>query len=94
MESYRPIRNTIRRVRNRLAKVTVRHDLAMTGFLLSMLVTTLIWYEKKLYLDSGIRGLLIWTFTDLVMLAALVVVTANLTVDLLYGWLDPRIRYA
>ena len=30
----------------------------------------------------------------LVLLAALVVVTANLVVDLLYGWLDPRIRYA
>ena len=30
----------------------------------------------------------------LVLLAALVVVTANLVVDILYGWLDPRIRYA
>lgn len=28
----------------------------------------------------------------IVLLAALTMVTANLTVDLLYGWLDPRIR--
>jgi peptide/nickel transport system permease protein len=30
---------------------------------------------------------------NLVMFIAIVVVLANLTVDLLYGWLDPRIRY-
>ena len=30
---------------------------------------------------------------NLVMFIAIVVVVANLTVDLLYGWLDPRIRY-
>jgi len=30
---------------------------------------------------------------NLVMFIAVVVVLANLTVDLLYGWLDPRIRY-
>ena len=30
---------------------------------------------------------------NLVMFIAVVVVFANLTVDLLYGWLDPRIRY-
>ena len=30
---------------------------------------------------------------NLVMFIAIVVVIANLTVDLLYGWLDPRIRY-
>jgi peptide/nickel transport system permease protein len=30
---------------------------------------------------------------NLVMFIAVVVVVANLTVDLLYGWLDPRIRY-
>jgi len=30
---------------------------------------------------------------NLVMFIAVVVVAANLTVDLLYGWLDPRIRY-
>jgi peptide/nickel transport system permease protein len=30
---------------------------------------------------------------NLVMFMAIVVVIANLTVDLLYGWLDPRIRY-
>jgi ABC-type dipeptide/oligopeptide/nickel transport system permease component len=27
------------------------------------------------------------------MFMAIIVVIANLTVDLLYGWLDPRIRY-
>jgi peptide/nickel transport system permease protein len=31
---------------------------------------------------------------NLVMLIAAVVVLANLTVDLLYAWLDPRIRYS
>jgi peptide/nickel transport system permease protein len=30
---------------------------------------------------------------NLVMFIAIVVVLANLTVDMLYGWLDPRIRY-
>lgn len=30
---------------------------------------------------------------NLVMFIAIVVVLANLTVDLVYGWLDPRIRY-
>jgi len=30
---------------------------------------------------------------NLVMFIAIVVVVANLSVDLLYGWLDPRIRY-
>jgi peptide/nickel transport system permease protein len=30
---------------------------------------------------------------NLVMFIAIVVIIANLTVDLLYGWLDPRIRY-
>jgi peptide/nickel transport system permease protein len=30
----------------------------------------------------------------LVMLVALTMVTANLTVDLLYGWIDPRMRHA
>ena len=30
---------------------------------------------------------------NLVMFIAIVVVIANLSVDLLYGWLDPRIRY-
>jgi peptide/nickel transport system permease protein len=30
---------------------------------------------------------------NLVMFIAIVVVLTNLTVDLLYGWLDPRIRY-
>lgn len=30
---------------------------------------------------------------NLVLFIAIVVVLANLTVDLLYGWLDPRIRY-
>ena len=30
---------------------------------------------------------------NLVMFIAIVVVVANLTVDILYGWLDPRIRY-
>ncbi len=31
---------------------------------------------------------------NLVMLIAIVVILSNLLVDLLYGWLDPRIRYA
>jgi ABC-type dipeptide/oligopeptide/nickel transport system permease component len=28
------------------------------------------------------------------LLFAMVIVLANLLVDLLYGWLDPRVRYA
>jgi peptide/nickel transport system permease protein len=30
----------------------------------------------------------------LVMFIAVVVILSNLLVDLLYGWLDPRVRYA
>jgi peptide/nickel transport system permease protein len=36
-----------------------------------------------------------YTLTQaLVMLTVTVFVLSNLVVDLLYGWLDPRIRYA
>jgi peptide/nickel transport system permease protein len=31
---------------------------------------------------------------NLVMFIAVVVIVSNLVVDLLYGWLDPRVRYA
>jgi peptide/nickel transport system permease protein len=31
---------------------------------------------------------------NLVMFTAIVVILSNLVVDLLYGWLDPRVRYA
>jgi peptide/nickel transport system permease protein len=30
---------------------------------------------------------------NLVMFIAIVVILSNLLVDLLYGWLDPRVRY-
>jgi peptide/nickel transport system permease protein len=30
---------------------------------------------------------------NLVMFIAIIVVLANLTVDLLYAWVDPRIKY-
>ncbi|MGE5850426.1 MAG: ABC transporter permease subunit [Candidatus Methylomirabilota bacterium] len=31
---------------------------------------------------------------NLVMFIAVVVIVMNLAVDLLYGWLDPRVHYA
>ena len=45
------------------------------------------------YLVDAIQGRDYPIVQNLVMLIAMVVVAANLTVDLLYAWLDPRIKY-
>ena len=46
------------------------------------------------YLVDAIQGRDYPIVQNLAMLIAVVVVFANLTVDLLYTWLDPRIKYA
>jgi peptide/nickel transport system permease protein len=45
------------------------------------------------YLVDAIQGRDYPIVQNLAMLVATVVVLANLTVDLLYAWLDPRIKY-
>jgi len=57
---------------------------------------------EKIFLVPGMGTLLLEAITGrdytlilaTVLVYALVVLTANLVVDLLYSWLDPRIRYA
>lgn len=57
---------------------------------------------EKIFLVPGMGTLLLEAITArdytliqaIVMVYAIIVLTANLIVDLLYSWLDPRIRYA
>ena len=57
---------------------------------------------EKIFLVPGMGTLLLEAITArdytliqaIVLVYALIVLTANLVVDLLYSWLDPRIRYA
>ena len=46
----------------------------------------------KFFIDSLIRGE-IYTLMAWLMITAVAVIIANLIADILYGWLDPRIRY-
>ena len=73
MSASHSIHSALRGVRNRLASATLRHELLLSGFLLALLASTLIWYEKSLYLGTGIRSLLAWGFLDLTLIAGLVV---------------------
>jgi peptide/nickel transport system permease protein len=45
------------------------------------------------YLVEAIQGRDYPIVQNLVMMIAIIVVVANLTVDLLYAWIDPRIKY-
>ncbi|HYE91118.1 MAG TPA: ABC transporter permease, partial [Terriglobales bacterium] len=45
------------------------------------------------YLIDAIQGRDYPVVQNLVMFIAIIVVLANLTVDLLYAWVDPRIKY-
>ncbi len=46
----------------------------------------------KFFIDSLIRGE-IYTLMAWLMVTAIAVIFANLLADVIYGWLDPRIRY-
>jgi peptide/nickel transport system permease protein len=46
----------------------------------------------KFFIDSLIRGE-IYTLMAWLMVTAVAVIGANLVADIIYGWLDPRIRY-
>jgi len=46
----------------------------------------------KFFIDSLVRGE-IYTLMAWLMVTAIAVILANLAADILYGWLDPRIRY-
>jgi peptide/nickel transport system permease protein len=44
------------------------------------------------FIDSLVRGE-IYTLMAWLMVTAIAVIVANLLADVIYGWLDPRIRY-
>jgi peptide/nickel transport system permease protein len=46
----------------------------------------------KFFIDSLIRGE-VYTLMAWLMVTAIAVITMNLIADIIYGWLDPRIRY-
>jgi peptide/nickel transport system permease protein len=46
----------------------------------------------KLFVDALIRGE-VFTLMAWLMVTAVAVILANLVADIVYGWLDPRIRY-
>jgi peptide/nickel transport system permease protein len=57
---------------------------------------------ENMFAIRGVGNFLLYTITNrdfppfqgTVIVICLVVVTVNLIVDLLYAWLDPRIRYS
>jgi peptide/nickel transport system permease protein len=46
----------------------------------------------KLFIDALNRGE-VFTLMAWLMITAVAVIVANLVADIVYGWLDPRIRY-
>jgi peptide/nickel transport system permease protein len=46
----------------------------------------------KLFIDALVRGE-VFTLMAWLMVTAVAVILANLVADIVYGWLDPRIRY-
>lgn len=46
----------------------------------------------KLFIDALVRGE-VYTLMAWLMVTAVAVIIANLVADIIYGWLDPRIRY-
>ena len=46
----------------------------------------------KFFIDSLVRGE-VYTLMAWLMVTAVAVIVANLAADIIYGWLDPRIRY-
>jgi len=67
------IQQTLRRVRNRLAWVTLSHELLLGTLLLSTLFTTMTWYESRLYLSTIWRNLLAWSLLDLGLFLGLII---------------------
>lgn len=73
-----PINRTLQRVRSRLARLTVAHDLMLSTMLLAALFTTAAWYESQLYLATSTRAIIIFLLSDLLLLMLLVVVIRGL----------------
>lgn len=69
----RAIEQTLRRVRNHLARITLGHDLMQAILLLTALFTTSVWYERHLYFSSPVRLVLMWGLVDITMLLVLVI---------------------
>ncbi len=70
----RPIQQTLRRVRNRMARLTLGYDLFLSAMLLTALFTTGTWYERHLYLSTTVRIVIMWGLIDLMLLLALVII--------------------
>ncbi|MFC1543135.1 DUF4175 family protein [Candidatus Neomarinimicrobiota bacterium] len=68
------IQLTLRRVRNRLARLTLGRDLLLSAMLLGTVFTTGVWYERHLYLSTTVRNVVMWGVADLIMLLVLVII--------------------
>ncbi|MFC1618989.1 DUF4175 family protein [Candidatus Neomarinimicrobiota bacterium] len=78
MMTIQPIQRTLRRVRSRLARLTLARDLMLAMLLLAALFTTAVWYERQLYLATTIRSIIILLLSDFLLLMLLVVVIRGL----------------
>ncbi|UCD36702.1 MAG: hypothetical protein JSW54_07600 [Fidelibacterota bacterium] len=78
MRTLQPIQRTMRRVRTRLARLTLVHDLVLATILMAALFTTSVWYERLLYLSTTVRNIIMWGMLDLVLLFVLVIIIRGL----------------
>ncbi len=78
------IRQTLRRVRTQLARMTLLYDLWLAGLMFVTLGTTAVWYEKTLYLPAKIRTLVMLGLMYLTLVLSLVMILRWL--GLWRGW--------
>ena len=69
-----PIQRTLRRVRNRMARLNLGHDLLLSAMLLAALFSTGAWYERHFYLSITLRNVIMWGLVDLILLLTLVII--------------------
>ncbi len=67
------IRNTLNLVRNHMAVSTLIYDGLLAGLLILTAGTTLIWYERKLYLPPSIRVVIYWFLLILIIGLAIII---------------------
>jgi peptide/nickel transport system permease protein len=82
-------------LRNALISIVTIAALNFGGVLGGAVITETIFAWPgmgKFFIDSLIRGE-IYTLMAWLMVTAVAVILANLVADIIYGWLDPRIRY-
>ncbi|MGY5872194.1 MAG: ABC transporter permease [Candidatus Thorarchaeota archaeon] len=82
-------------LRNALIPTITVIGLAFGGLMSGAVLTETIfnWYGMGQWSTTSIMGSDIPSISAFVLIVAIVYVTANLLVDMLYGTLDPRIRY-